>query len=486
MDLLNATLKDHADFIKNKKISSKEMVEFYLKRVEKYDPVVNAFISINYKAIEEAKAYDEQIAKGTPLPPFAGVPIALKDNMVTKDLLTTCGSRILENFIPPYDGTVVRLLKDAGFIILGKLNMDEFAMGSSCETSYYKKTVNPYDPNRVPGGSSGGSAAAVAARLVPATLGSDTGGSIRQPAALCNIVGMKPTYGRVSRYGLVAFASSLDQIGPMTKNIQDTADLMEIIGHYDHQDSTSYKTDPFRFTDPFKGSLKGVKIGLPKEYFSEGLSPEVSKAIEDAIRILKQQGVEFVNISMPHTDYAVAVYYIIATAEASSNLARYDGVKYGFRVKSSDLNEMYVLTRSEGFGTEVKRRIMLGTYVLSSGYYDAYYLKAQKVRTLIKKDFLNAYEKVDFIMTPTSPTTAFRLGEKASNPLEMYLSDIYTISLNLFGGCGLSIPAGFDSNNLPIGLQLLGNYFDEDRLLSLALAFEKETEFYKSLPEKFL
>jgi aspartyl-tRNA(Asn)/glutamyl-tRNA(Gln) amidotransferase subunit A len=481
MDLLNSTLKEHAEYIKAKKISSKEMVKYYLNRIEKYDKIINSFITINNGALEEAEAYDNQNSDK----PFAGVPIALKDNMVTKGLLTTCASNILNNFNPPYDATVVQHLKDAGFIILGKLNMDEFAMGSSCETSYFKKTVNPYDPNRVPGGSSGGSAASVAARLVPAALGSDTGGSIRQPAALCNIAGLKPTYGRVSRFGLVAFASSLDQIGPMTKTAEDSAFLLEIIGKYDKNDSTSFNKEPFKFTDPFKSSIKGLKIGLPKEYFGEGLSADVQKVVDEAIDFFKKNGAELVEVSMPHTDYAVAVYYIIATAEASSNLARFDGVKYGLREKTNDLNEMYTLTRSKGFGTEVKRRIMLGTYVLSSGYYDAYYLKAQKVRTLIKNDFIEAFKKVDFLLTPTSPTTAFRLGEKVSNPLEMYLSDIYTISLNLFGGCGISIPAGFDKQGLPIGIQLLGNYFDEDRLLSLSSFFERGTEYFKKLPDRF-
>ncbi|MEF3255005.1 MAG: Asp-tRNA(Asn)/Glu-tRNA(Gln) amidotransferase subunit GatA [Deferribacterales bacterium] len=485
MDMLNSSLKEHAAFIREKKVSSKEMVSYYLERIEKYDKKLNAFITLNESVFQEAEEYDNRVAKNDDLPPFAGVPIALKDNMVTKGLLTTCASRILSNFIPPYDATIVEDLKKAGFLILGKLNMDEFAMGSSCETSYFKKTVNPYNTNYVPGGSSGGSAAAVAARLVPAALGSDTGGSIRQPASLCNIVGMKPTYGRVSRFGLVAFASSLDQIGPMTKNVSDSVELLKIIGRYDPKDTTSYKTEPFKYSNIFSNGIKGVKIGLPKEYFGVGMSDDVKKAMEKSIKFFADNGAEIVDISMPHTDYAVAVYYIIATAEASSNLARYDGVKYGYRAKSSDLEEMYCFTRSEGFGTEVKRRIMLGTYVLSSGYYDAYYLKAQKVRTLIKKDFIEAFKKVDFILTPTSPTTAFRLGEKSNDPLQMYLSDIYTISLNLFGGAGISIPCGFDSKGLPIGLQILGNYFDEDRLLSVAEFFENSNPFYRELPQNY-
>lgn len=485
MDLLNATLQEHALFIKTKQASSREIVSFYMNRINKYDNKINAFLNINEKAMAEAEKYDALIAKGEAIPLFAGVPIALKDNMITKGLTTTCASKMLYNFIPPFDATVVEDLKKAGFIILGKLNMDEFAMGSSCETSFYKKTVNPYHTDYVPGGSSGGSAASVAARLTPAALGSDTGGSIRQPASLCNIVGLKPTYGRISRYGLVAFASSLDQIGPMTKNIKDSVDLLSIIGRYDQRDSTSYNKEQFAFTDPYKDGIKGLKIGLPKEYFSEGIDGEVKKAIFDAVDFFKKEGAEIIEISMPHTEYAVAVYYIIATAEASSNLARYDGVKYGFREKTSDLHDMYTLTRSKGFGMEVKRRIMLGTYVLSSGYYDAYYLKAQKVRTLIKNDFINAFKKVDFILTPTSPTTAFKLGAKSNDPLQMYLSDIFTISLNLFGGCGLSIPAGFDSKGLPIGLQLLGNYFDEDRLLSLSMFYERSNPFYMNLPPQF-
>lgn len=485
MDLLNATLKKHAELIKSKKVSSKEIVNFYLDRINRYDGKINAFLTLNEKALDEAEKYDSMISKGEDVPPFAGVPIALKDNIVTKDLLTTCASNILNNFVPPYDATVVRHLKEAGFIILGKLNMDEFAMGSSCETSYYKKTVNPYNTDFVPGGSSGGSAASVAARLVPAALGSDTGGSIRQPASLCNIVGMKPTYGRVSRYGLIAFASSLDQIGPMTKTVEDSIDLMEVIGKYDENDSTSFKKDDFKYNRDLQNSIKGLKIGLPKEYFAEGISENVKKAMQSSVDFFASHGAEIVDINMPHTDYAVAVYYIIATAEASSNLARFDGVKYGFRAKANDLQEMYTFSRSEGFGTEVKRRIMLGTYVLSSGYYDAYYLKAQKVRTLIKNDFLNAFKKVDFILTPTSPTTAFKFGEKSNDPLQMYLSDIYTISLNLFGGCGISIPAGFDPDGLPIGLQLLGNYFDEERLLSLSDFYERYNPYYKKLPEIF-
>ncbi|MCA1980487.1 MAG: Asp-tRNA(Asn)/Glu-tRNA(Gln) amidotransferase subunit GatA [Calditerrivibrio sp.] len=485
MDLLNATLKTHAELIRSKKISSKEMLHFYLDRINRYDSRINAFITINEKALEEAEKYDSMVSNNEDIPPFAGVPIALKDNMVTKDLLTTCSSNILNNFVPPYDATVVKHLKDAGFIIIGKLNMDEFAMGSSCETSFYKKTVNPYNTDCVPGGSSGGSAASVAARLVPAALGSDTGGSIRQPASLCNVVGMKPTYGRVSRYGLIAFASSLDQIGPMTKTVEDSVSLMEVIGKYDKNDSTSFKKDDFNYNNNFANSIKGLKIGLPKEYFAEGISDDVKNAIKSSVDFFASHGAEIVDINMPHTDYAVAVYYIIATAEASSNLARFDGVKYGFRAKANDLQEMYTFSRSEGFGTEVKRRIMLGTYVLSSGYYDAYYLKAQKVRTLIKNDFLNAFKKVDFILTPTSPTTAFKLGAKSNDPLQMYLSDIYTISLNLFGGCGISIPAGFDSNGLPIGLQLLGNYFDEERLLSLSDFYERHNPYYRKLPGMF-
>lgn len=413
---------------------------------------------------------------------MAGIPIGLKDNIITKEIKTTCSSRILEHFVPVYDATVTKLLKNEGFIILGKLNMDEFAMGSSCESSYFQETRNPWDTNRVPGGSSGGSAAAVSARLVPAAIGSDTGGSIRQPASFCGITGMKPTYGRISRYGLVAFASSLDQIGPMTISANDSETLMQIIAKHDKNDSTSASVENFEPSKAATGNLNGIKIGVPEEFFAKGIEPDVEKAVKNAIAVFESLGAEILSIKMPHTDYAVAVYYIIATAEASSNLARYDGVRYGYRAEGDTLKKMYTATRSEGFGDEVKRRIMLGTYVLSAGYYDAYYLKAQKVRTLIKEDFLNAFKEVDAIIAPTSPTTAFNAGEKSNDPLSMYLSDIYTLSLNLFGGCGISIPCGFDSKHLPVGLQILGNYFQEQKVLNIAKNYQNSTDFHTKIP----
>lgn len=485
MNLLNADLKTLKSYLEDGRISSKELVQFYLDRINKYDDKLKSFVSINEDALSEAEKIDEKRRNGEKLPPMAGIPIALKDNMVTKGLRTTCSSHILENFDPVYDGTVARQLKEEGFIILGKLNMDEFAMGSSCESSYFGKTKNPWDIDRVPGGSSGGAAAAVSARLIPASLGSDTGGSIRQPASFCGIAGFKPTYGRVSRFGLVAFASSLDQIGPMTWNVQDSVELMKVIGKHDKNDSTSASKSSFKPYEKKLDSLKGIKIGVPGEYFKEGLSPEVEKSVKDAIKQFESLGAEIVNIRMPHTDYAVSVYYILATAEASSNLARYDGVRYGYRAEAENLADMYVKTRSEGFGDEVKRRIMLGTYVLSAGYYDAYYLKAQRVRTLIKNDFLDAFGKVDAIVAPTSPTTAFKIGEKVDDPLSMYLSDIFTLSLNLFGGCGISIPCGFDSNNLPIGLQILGNYFDEAKVLEIAGCYQENTDWHTKIPPEF-
>jgi aspartyl-tRNA(Asn)/glutamyl-tRNA(Gln) amidotransferase subunit A len=389
---------------------------------------------------------------------------------------TTCSSKILEGFKPPFNGTAVGLVKEAGFINLGKLSMDEFAMGSSNETSAYAKTRNPWDTDRVPGGSSGGSAAAVAAGFAPVTLGSDTGGSIRQPASLCGIIGMKPTYGRVSRFGLVAFASSLDQIGPMGKSAEDLASVLSIIGEHDPKDSTSAKIDKKDYNAELTGDVKGMKIGVPKEYFAEGLSADVKAAVDSAIKKYTDLGCEMVDISLPHTDYALATYYILATAEASSNLGRYDGVRFGRRAEAENLRDMYFKSRSEGFGDEVKRRIMLGTYVLSAGYYDAYYIKAQKVRTLIKQDFVEAFKTVDAIICPTSPTTAFKAGEKTSDPIQMYLSDIYTLSLNLFGGCGLSVPCGFGEDGMPIGVQLIGNYFEEGKILNLAHAFEQEVQ----------
>jgi len=483
MNILDKNLKELGEDLSSKKISSKELVKFYLDRIDKYDRHTQAFNYINEDAVKQAEAIDMKRAMGESLHPYAGIPVALKDLIITKDMPTTCSSKILENFRPPFEGTAADLLKDAGFITLGKLSMDEFAMGSSNENAAFKKTKNPWDTEKVPGGSSGGSAAAVAAGLAPVTLGSDTGGSIRQPASFCGVTGLKPTYGRVSRFGLVAFASSLDQIGPMGKSAYDCAALLSVIGRHDPKDSTSAKVDPHDYTQDLTGDVRGTKIGVPKEYFKEGLAPDVKSAVDKAVKKYEELGCELVDISLPHTDYALATYYIIATAEASSNLGRYDGVRYGKRAEAENLRDMYFRSRSEGFGDEVKRRIMLGTYVLSAGYYDAYYIKAQKVRTLIKQDFVEAFKKVDAIICPTSPTTAFKAGEKTADPIQMYLSDIYTLSLNLFGGCGLSVPCGFDSDGMPIGVQLLGDYFSEGQILNLAHAFENATEFPR-IPEK--
>lgn len=483
MNILGKNLNELSQALNKKEISSAELTQFYLDRIAKYDGEICAYNYINPDVLKQAQTVDEKRAKGEALPAYAGIPMALKDLIIQKDMPATCSSKILDGFVPPFQGTAAQHLEDAGFLCLGKLSMDEFAMGSSNETAYYKKTRNPWDTTRVPGGSSGGSAAAVAAGLTTFALGSDTGGSIRQPASLCGIVGLKPTYGRVSRFGLIAFASSLDQIGPMTSNIYDNAAVMGIIGKYDKKDSTSLDIPAEDYTKYLTGDVKGMKIGVPKEYFAEGITQEVRDAVNNCIKAYEAMGCEIVEISMPHTEYAVATYYILATAEASSNLGRYDGIRFGFRAEADSLKDMFYETRTQGFGEEVKRRIMLGTYVLSAGYYDAYYIKAQKVRTLIKQDFINAFEKVDAIISPTSPTTAFKSGEKMNDPLQMYLSDINTISLNLYGGCGLSMPCGFDKDGMPIGVQLLGKYFDEGRLLNLAYAFEQQAKL-PVMPEK--
>jgi aspartyl-tRNA(Asn)/glutamyl-tRNA(Gln) amidotransferase subunit A len=483
MSILDKNLKELSAALMSKELSSKELVQFYMDRIDKYDGEVAAYNFVNENAIKQAEAIDEKRAKGETLPTYAGIPIALKDLLITKDMPTTCSSKFLDGFKPPFMGTATGLLEEAGFINLGKLSMDEFAMGSSNENAAFKKTRNPWDTAKVPGGSSGGSAAAVAAGLAPVTLGSDTGGSIRQPASFCGVTGMKPTYGRVSRFGLVAFASSLDQIGPLANSAYDNAALLSVIGQHDPKDTTSAKVDAKDYTADLTGDIKGTKLGIPKEYFAAGLSPDVKAAVDSAVKKYEELGCELVEISLPHTDYALATYYIIATAEASSNLGRYDGIRYGQRAEADNLRDTYFDSRTQGFGDEVKRRIMLGTYVLSAGYYDAYYIKAQKVRTLIKQDFVEAFKKVDAIICPTSPTTAFKSGEKTEDPLQMYLSDIYTLSLNLFGGCGLSHPCGYDSDGMPIGVQLLGNYFDEGRILNLAHTFEQASDF-ATIPEK--
>ncbi len=474
VDLIELTICKALKLLEEKKISSVELVEETFKHIKRIDPKVKAFLYLDEEgAIKQAKKADELREKGNKSR-LLGVPISIKDNMCIKGLPTTCASKILENFIAPYDATVIEKLRAEGAIFIGKTNLDEFAMGSSTENSAFFPTHNPWDLERVPGGSSGGSAAAVASRMGLGSLGSDTGGSIRQPACFCGVVGLKPTYGRVSRYGLVAFASSLDQIGPFATNVEDTALLLQIISGHDPKDSTSA---PFDVPDYLqfikKNENTSYKIGLPKEYFEGGIDKEMAKVIEDLIEKLKKKH-QIKEISLPHTEYAVATYYIIAPAEASSNLARYDGVKYGFRAEAKSLMEMYKKSRALGFGREVKRRIMLGTYALSAGYYDAFYLKASKVRTLITQDFLKAFEEVDLILTPVSPTPPFKIGEKIADPLQMYLSDIFTIPVNLAGVPGLSLPIGLTSNDLPVGLQIIGPHFKDELVLSLAYQIEKE------------
>ena len=484
MQLHQLTINEAHQLLKNKKISSRELTRAVLDRIDAVESKVDAYISISEElAMQQAGQADEAISRGKWLP-LTGIPLGIKDLICTQAFATTCGSRILENFVPPYDATVIRKLKDAGAVIVGKLNMDEFAMGSSTENSGIKITRNPWDATRIPGGSSGGAAAAVAADMCLGALGSDTGGSIRQPASHCGVVGLKPTYGRVSRFGLVAFASSLDQIGPLAKSVTDCALLMNAICGYDNADSTSVPRDVPDYTAVLDGDLKGITVGIPEEYSAtEGLDPAVMSAVSDAVEVLEELGAKRVKISLPHTQYAVAVYYVIAPSEASSNLARYDGVKYGFRSRdSADLMNMYRSTRSQGFGPEVQRRIIIGTYCLSAGYYDAYYGKASQVRTLITEDFKNAFETCDVIACPVAPTAAFKIGEKIDDPLTMYLSDIFTLSANLAGIPGMSVPCGFSSDGLPIGLQILGSHFNEEMLLKVAHGFEGATEFHKKKP----
>ncbi len=478
MEILNKSLKELNELIKKKELKPSELVESLLNRIEETEPKLNAYITITSdEAIRKAEIADREIEKLSEdeVPELLGIPISVKDNINVENVRMTCASKILENFISPFDATVVKRLRERGAIFIGKNNLDEFAMGSSTETSYFGPTRNPWDLERVPGGSSGGSAAAVAARSALASLGSDTGGSIRQPAAFCGVVGLKPTYGRVSRYGLTAFASSLDQIGPITKTVEDAAYLMNIISGQDSRDATSARIPVPDFMECLNRDLKGLKAGLPKEYFVEGIEPEVKEKVFETVKTLESLGVEVEEISLPNTKYAVETYYIIAPAEASSNLGRFDGVRYTYRAKNySGLVDMFCKTRAEGFGDEVKRRIMIGTYTLSAGYYDAYYLKAQKVRTLIYQDFERAFEEVNFIVTPVSPTTAFKLGEKTDDPIKMYLSDIFTIAVNLAGLPAISVPVGFDSKGLPVGMQLIGKAFDEETILNVANAIEKE------------
>jgi aspartyl-tRNA(Asn)/glutamyl-tRNA(Gln) amidotransferase subunit A len=480
MALTDLTIHELQALLKNREVSSRELTSAFLKRIENTDEQIGAYISICAEtALKNADAADARLASGDAAP-LTGIPLALKDIFVTEGIRTTCASKILDNFIPPYDGTAVRKLKEQDAVMLGKLNMDEFAMGSSNENSAYGPVKNPWNRQCVPGGSSGGSAAAVAARQAVATLGTDTGGSIRQPASHCGVVGLKPTYGRVSRYGVIAYASSLDQVGPLTRDVEDCAIMLGAVAGYDPADSTSIDVPVPDYRAALKQGIKGLKIGLPREYFIEGLAPDIRQAIDRAIATLRELGAEPVEVSLPHTEYAVACYYLIATAEASSNLARYDGVRYGRRVdKGQGLIDMYMQSRAAGFGAEVKRRIMLGTYALSSGYYDAYYLKAQKVRTLIRQDFLDAFNSVDVILTPVAPTPAFRMGEKTADPLQMYLSDIFTIPVNLAGTCGMSLPCGFSGDGLPIGLQLIGRPFGEETILKTAYAYEQATDWHR-------
>ncbi|MEA2021423.1 MAG: Asp-tRNA(Asn)/Glu-tRNA(Gln) amidotransferase subunit GatA [Candidatus Caldatribacteriota bacterium] len=485
MNLNLLTAREITNLVKEKKVSAREVTKDIFSQIDRIENKIKAFLYIDREnALKQAKNIDEKIKKGEKIPYLAGVALTVKDILAVKGMETTCGSKILKGFIPPYNATIINALKEAGAIIIGKANMDEFAMGSSTENSAFFTTHNPWDLERVPGGSSGGSAAAVAADETHVALGTDTGGSVRQPASFCGIVGLKPTYGRVSRYGLVAYASSLDQIGPLTKNVEDSAMMMNVICGQDKKDSTSANLEVPDYLESCKEGIRGLKIGIPNEYFIEGLDKEVKLAIDKALKLYEKMGAEIEEVSLPHTEYSLPTYYLIATAEASSNLARYDGVQYGYRTKNyRDLPSLYRKTRSEGFGSEVKRRIMLGTYALSSGYYDDYYLKAQKVRTLIKQNFDRAFEKYDVLITPTAPTPAFKLNEKVNDPLTMYLCDIYTLPINLAGVPAISINCGYSKNNLPIGLQIIGKPFDEETIIRAAYNFEQSSQLKKRKPE---
>ena len=487
MNITELTVHELQQKLKSKELTIAEILESYCNRINEKEPEVEAFVTTYLEeAKAEAQKIQEKIDNGEDLGEYAGIPIGIKDNLCMKGTKTTCSSKMLENFVSPYDATVIEKLKDENIISLGKLNMDEFAMGSSTESSYFKKTKNPWNLNKVPGGSSGGSAAAVAANMVPWALGSDTGGSIRQPASLCGVVGLKPTYGLVSRYGLVAFASSLDQIGPITKDVRDSAMLLSLIAGHDEKDTTSEPIEKKDYTKALKNDVKGLKIGVPKEFFGEGINEEVKKELTKAIETYKELGAEVEEFSLDVAKYALATYYIIACAEASSNLGRFDGIRYGYRTPEySNLKEIYKKSRSEGFGPEVKRRIILGTYVLSSGYYDAYYKKAQQVRTLVSNEFSKAFEKYDVILTPTSPVTAFNIGEKSNNPLEMYLADICTVSINIAGVPAISIPCGVDSEGMPVGMQLIGNKFEEEKILNAAYTFEQKVKFRENYRPEF-
>ena len=484
-DITRLTVHELAEKLDKGELTSEEIVKAYKARIEDKEKDVQAFITTTLdEALEEAKKIDS--SPKNEKNKLAGIPIGIKDNLCTKGVKTTCASKMLENFVSPYDATVIEKLNEEQIISLGKLNMDEFAMGSSTENSAMKVTHNPWNLNKVPGGSSGGSAAAVAADMVPWALGSDTGGSIREPASFCGVVGLKPTYGLVSRYGLVAFASSLDQVGPITKDVRDCAILLNIIAGHDEKDSTSYNKEKIDYTKALKGDVKGLKIGVPKEFFGEGINPELKAKLEEAIEKYKEMGAVVEECSLDVAEYALATYYIVACAESSSNLGRFDGIRYGYRTKNyTNLKELFKNSRSEAFGPEVKRRIILGTYVLSSGYYDAYYKKAQQVRTFVKKEFDKSFEKYDVLLTPVAPTTAFDIGSKSDNPLEMYLADICTVSINIAGVPAISIPCGVDKAGMPIGMQLIGNRFSEETILNAAYAFEQEIKFRENYRPEF-
>jgi aspartyl-tRNA(Asn)/glutamyl-tRNA(Gln) amidotransferase subunit A len=486
--MINSSLKELSAALATKKLSAVELATLFLDRIEKHNPALNAFITTDReKTLAQAHAADEKLrvgAGGTAMSPLCGIPLAHKDIFCTQGWRTSCGSKMLANFVSPYDANVVAKLAAAGMVTLGKLNMDEFAMGSSNETSYFGPVKNPWDVSRVPGGSSGGSAAAIAARLTPAATGTDTGGSIRQPAALCGLTGLKPTYGVVSRYGMIAFASSLDQGGPMAKSAEDCALLLNAMAGFDPRDSTSLERPTEDYSRDLVQPLAGLKIGLPKEFFGEGMDADVRAAVDAALAEYRKLGATTVEVQLPNSGLSVPAYYVIAPAEASSNLSRFDGVRYGYRTPEyNDLTEMYSRSRAQGFGAEVKRRILIGTYVLSHGYYDAYYLKAQKIRRLIAADFVEAFKQCDVIMGPTSPSVAFAFGAKSADPVQMYLSDIYTISTNLAGLPGMSLPCGFGANNMPVGLQIIGNWFGEAKMLNVAHQYQKATDWHTRMPE---
>tara|TARA_B100000809_G_scaffold261708_1_gene311106 strand:- start:54 stop:1508 length:1455 start_codon:yes stop_codon:yes gene_type:complete len=483
--MYKSTLAQLSIALESKKISSEELTRLYIERCNKHNNSLNCFITITEEeALKKARRADKKRASGD-YSLLTGIPIAQKDIFCTNGIKTTCGSKMLDNFVAPYDATLIKKMNDAGFIMLGKTNMDEFAMGSSNETSFYGPVKNPWDNCRVPGGSSGGSASAVAARLTPAATGTDTGGSIRQPSSFCGITGLKPTYGRVSRYGMVAFASSLDQGGPMTQTAEDAALIMNIIAGFDEHDSTSTEKPTDNYTEKLNNSIKGLKIGLPKQYFDENLDNNVAGVIEDGLKELEKLGAKCVDVELPHTELSIPAYYVVAPAECSSNLSRYDGVRFGHRCKEpKDLSDLYCRSRQEGFGKEVKRRIMIGTYVLSAGYYDAYYIKAQKIRQIISNDFQNVFKNVDIIAGPTTTGVAFKLNEKLNDPISMYLSDLYTVSVNLAGLPAISVPSGF-INKLPVGMQLIGNYFQESLLMNVAHQYQKVTDWHQKIPQAY-